>query len=68
MKLKKMSGCDGIVVFGDSINDMSGFKIADECYAVANASDDLKEAATGVILSNDEDAVATWLKDNAIIG
>ena len=67
-KLMRMGGCDGIVVFGDSINDMSGFRIADECYAVSNASDDLKAAATAVILSNDEDAVASWLNENAVIG
>ena len=31
------------------------------CYAVANAPEDLKKYATEVILSNDEDGVAKWL-------
>ena len=64
-KVMKQAGCDGLVVFGDSVNDLSGFRIADECYAVRNASEDLKAAATAVIGSNDEDAVAEWLARNA---
>ena len=65
-KVMKQAGCDGLVVFGDSVNDLSGFRIADECYAVANASEDLKAAATAVIGSNDSDAVAEWLDHHAI--
>ena len=64
-KVMRQAGCDGLVVFGDSVNDLSGFRIADECYAVSNASEDLKAAATAVIGSNDEDAVAEWLARNA---
>lgn len=64
-KVMKLAGCDGLVVFGDSANDLSGFRIADECYAVSNASDEVKAAATAVIGSNDEDAVAGWLLRNA---
>ena len=65
-KVMELAGCDGLVVFGDSVNDLSGFRIADECYAVSNASEDLKDAATSVIGSNDEDAVAEWLARNAV--
>ena len=65
-KVMKQAGCDGLVVFGDSVNDLSGFRIADECYAVSNASEGLKAAATAVIGSNDEDAVAQWLARNAV--
>lgn len=63
--LKKMLGCDKIVCFGDEINDIPMFRIADECYAVENAAPELKKLATGVILSNDEDGVAKWLLQNA---
>ena len=62
VQLKKYLGCDRVVVFGDAMNDASMFDIADESYAVANAVDALKEKATAVIGSNEEDAVAHWLE------
>lgn len=40
------------------------FQMADESYAVANAHEELKKYATGVIASNDEDGVAKWLEAN----
>ena len=63
-KLKTMLGCDRIVCFGDGKNDISMFKIADACYAMANAEEELKEIATAVIGSNEEDGVARWLLDH----
>lgn len=39
-----------------------------ECYAVANAAEPLKALATGIIGSNEEDAVAKWLAENVRIG
>lgn len=60
--LKKKLGCDRIVCFGDEINDIPMFEIADEKYAVLNAAPELKALATGVIGANDEDAVAHWLE------
>ena len=62
LKLKETFGFEKLVVFGDSVNDLSMFRSADESYAVANAIDELKEAATAVIGSNEEDAVADFLK------
>ena len=62
LKLKEAFGFEKLVVFGDSVNDLSMFRSADESYAVANAIDELKEAATAVIGSNEEDAVADFLK------
>lgn len=61
LKLKEAYGFDKLVVFGDSVNDIPMFKIADEAYAVANAVDELKALATGIIGSNEEDAVAVYL-------
>ena len=49
------------VVFGDQINDVGMFRMADEAYAVAGAVPDLAQHATAVIGSNDDDAVARWL-------
>ena len=61
LKLKEMLGCEKLVAFGDSENDMDLFAAADECYAVANAVPELKERATAVIGANNEDAVAKFL-------
>lgn len=61
LQLKEYLGCDKVVVFGDGINDISMFKIADESYAVENACPELKEIATGVIGHHNDDAVAKWL-------
>ena len=61
LKLKEEYGFDKLVVFGDSANDITMFKIADESYAVSNAVDELKALATGIIGSNEEDAVAVYL-------
>lgn len=60
LRLKEQLGCKRIVSFGDAINDIPMFQISDECYAVANATDDLKRIATGIIRSNEEDGVAKW--------
>ena len=66
LKIKEKYGFDRLVVFGDSQNDLSMFRIADEAYAVANAREELKKAATGIIGSNEEDAVACYLKSCGI--
>ncbi len=67
-KLKELWKCDRVISFGDAINDIPMFQISDECYAVSGAVEGLKELATGIIGSNDEDGVAKWLKANAEIG
>ena len=64
LRLKEHLGCDKVVAFGDAVNDISMFEIADECYAVSNACDELKAIATAVIPSNEEDGVAKWLSEN----
>ncbi|MCM1115195.1 MAG: HAD family hydrolase [Clostridium sp.] len=64
LTLKKLLSCDKIVAFGDGINDVDMFKIADECYAVSNAVDELKAIAAEIIDSNNNDGVAKWLAEN----
>lgn len=64
LQLKKRFGCSRLVAFGDGSNDLDLFAAADESYAVENAADELKAAATGVILSNQEDGVARWLEQH----
>lgn len=67
LQLKELYGCDRIVAFGDGLNDIPMFQIADECYAVANAVDELKAIATGVIESNNADGVAKWLVEHVTL-
>lgn len=52
-----------VITFGDNVNDIPMFKISDECYALENATDVLKEIATAVIGNNNDDAVAKFLKE-----
>jgi len=65
-KLKNLLGCERIVAFGDAVNDLPLFQIADECYAVENAVPELKAAADGIIGSNEDDGVARWLLEHAL--
>ncbi len=60
-KLKEILGCDYIIAFGDNLNDIPMFELADECYAVSNSDEELKKIATGIIDSNNDDAVAKFL-------
>lgn len=64
LKLKEILGCDEVISFGDAINDIPMFEISDQCYAMENAVSKLKEKATAVIKSNDQDGVAKWLIEN----
>lgn len=61
LQLKKLLSCEKVISFGDAANDIDMFRISDEAYAVANAFDELKKIATGVIGSNNDDGVAKWL-------
>lgn len=52
-----------VITFGDGENDIPMFEIADECYALENASEELKSIATKVIGNNNEDAVVKFLSE-----
>jgi hypothetical protein len=43
--LREELGFNDIIVFGDGDNDLSMFAVADECYATANADDEVKGRA-----------------------
>ncbi len=62
--LKENYGFEKVVAFGDNLNDLPLFEIADEAYAVENAKEDVKKHATAVIGRNTEDAVAKFLSEN----
>ena len=59
--LKKITGAEKVVVFGDNRNDLEMFKEADEAFAVEGSSDEVKAAADGVVGSNSEDGVVRYL-------
>ena len=63
--IREQYGYARIIGFGDTINDLSLFEGCDEGYAVRNGRDELKQAATGVIGTNDEESVARWIWDHA---
>lgn len=59
--IRKTTGADRLVGFGDNLNDLSLFEACDEKIAVANAADEVKRAADLVIGANTEDAVAKYV-------
>ena len=61
LELKEYLHCDEVVVFGDNLNDLSMFEVADRCYAVENALDEVKERATEIIPRCDQDGVALFM-------
>ncbi len=63
-EIKKITGADKVVAFGDNLNDIPLLEFADEAYAVANAHQTVKEMATAVIKSNDEDAVSEFIRNH----
>ncbi len=60
-KLKMDGHFTKVISFGDQLNDLNMFHEADEAYAVGNAVNELKEIATAVIGTNDEDSVAQFI-------
>lgn len=53
---------DNLTCFGDNLNDMPMFELADECFAVDNATDELKNISTSIIESNMDNGVAKYLE------
>lgn len=60
--LKESCGADRLVVFGDSLNDLSMLAVADVAVAMGNALPEVKEAADIVIEPNYTDAVARFIE------
>jgi len=63
-KLKLYMKADKIICFGDNINDIPMFQVADYSVAMGNAYPKLKEIANDITLTNDQDGVAKWLLNN----
>ena len=61
-KVRTIARADSLVCFGDSLNDLPLFAIADQAYAVANSVAEVKSRATEVIGSNSDEGVAAWFE------
>ncbi len=59
--LRRYAAAERIVAFGDNLNDLPMFAAADVCYAVENASEEVKRRANGVVGANTADGVALFL-------
>ncbi len=66
-KLKEMLGANELIVFGDNTNDISMFSVADRCYAVSNATEQLKKLANGIIRSNEQSGVPVFIQNDSDI-
>lgn len=64
--LKEYLKVDKLICFGDNLNDIPLFEIADEKYAVKNAYKELKDLATAIIDFNYEDAVAKFIQMHTV--
>ena len=64
LRLKKMTGADRLVVFGDNLNDLSMFEVADVAVAVGNALPAVKSAADYVTEINTADSVARFIEQD----
>lgn len=60
-RVAKNVGAERIVVFGDNLNDLPMFAVADHAVAVGNAMPQVKAAADEVIEANYTDAVARYI-------
>ncbi len=67
MRLKKECGADRLVVFGDNLNDLPMFEVADLAVAVGNALPEVKTRAGEVIGPNSADAVARFIEKDCCL-
>ncbi len=62
--IRERYGFDRIVAFGDNLNDLPLFELADESCAVADARREVLARATHIIGSSTCDGVARWIAEN----
>lgn len=61
--LSKYIDYSKVICFGDNLNDIPMFELADESYATANASEEIKKIASSVIGSCEDNGVANFLEE-----
>ncbi|MBN1124014.1 MAG: HAD family phosphatase [Sedimentisphaerales bacterium] len=57
---------DDLVVFGDNLNDVKMFQQTRRAIAVANGTEEIKQYATEVIGSNEEDSVVNYVLQDSM--
>lgn len=62
-RIKELGNYDEVIAFGDNYNDLPMFSVADRCYAVANAVDEVKHKADGVIGLAEEGSVVRFIEN-----
>lgn len=67
-QVKARMGAERLVVFGDNLNDLPMFAVADVAVAVANALPQVREAAHVVIGPNTADSVARFIESDFLEG
>ncbi|MDE6498954.1 MAG: Cof-type HAD-IIB family hydrolase [Muribaculaceae bacterium] len=67
-QVKARMGAERVVVFGDNLNDLPMFAVADVAVAVANALPQVREAAHVVIGPNTADSVARFIESDFLDG
>lgn len=68
MEMKRTTGAQTTVVFGDNLNDLPMMRVADISVAVANALPEVKAQADIIIGTNDSDAVARFIMERHLPG
>lgn len=63
-QLAQQLGADEIVAFGDNLNDIPMFDVAQRSYAPCNAIETVKHHASRIIDRNDNDGVAHFLQQD----
>ncbi len=61
-RLRTLLEAEKVISFGDNLNDIPMFEASDESYAVANAKDEVKLRANGVIESNINNGVVRFIE------
>ncbi|MDE6438183.1 MAG: HAD family hydrolase [Muribaculaceae bacterium] len=67
-EMKRLTGADRTVVFGDNLNDLPMMRVADLAVAMSNALPEVRQQADIVIGSNDSDAVARFIMERHLPG
>jgi hydroxymethylpyrimidine pyrophosphatase-like HAD family hydrolase len=65
-RLADQIGADRVIAFGDNLNDVPLFELADHSCAVANAVPQLLHIANEIVPTNDEEGVASWLERHVL--
>ena len=68
IELKKKLGLKHITVFGDNLNDIPMFEVADTSVAVGNALLEVREAANEIIGTNISESVPQYILDKTLAG